>query len=95
MNSPGDSTVTILQKLRNPKVFGMAAFDLICTSILAYLISSGIKKIIPLTMPVLTVVVFIFLMIIAILTHYVTGTPTMLNSYLGINTIEEVLESRK
>lgn len=78
---------TTIDKLREPKIANMAAFDWIATAIVAL----GISKV----SDVHFIIVFVVMVIIAIVVHIATGTPTMLNHYLGINTKEEVLATRK
>lgn len=85
---------SLLDRLRGPKLNGMAAFDFAATAAAALFISKIIKLIGGLGFPVLFVIVFIILIIIGIAIHYFMGIPTMLNHYLGLNTLQEVMESR-
>ena len=86
---------TLLTVLRKPKLHGIAAFDLIGTMVASYYLAKGARVIGSCSQFVVTVIIFIILMIAAVLIHRVTDTPTMLNHYLGYNTLEEVLENRK
>lgn len=72
----------MIDELRKPKIFGMAIFDWAMTIIALIIImmicsieftAGNIIK------GTLSITAF------AILTHVVTGTPTMLNHYLGLS----------
>ena len=82
-----DSPIKIL---RGPKIGGIAAFDLLATvataGIIARMAGGGVQ---------MTIIAFSVLMIIAIGIHWYIGIPTMLNYYLNINTLEEVMEARQ
>lgn len=84
----------LINKLRGPKIKGVAIFDVVATFMGAFLLSR-IKIFKDFNIFIITIILFIILILIAIATHYALGIPTMLNYYLGINTLNEVLESRK
>ena len=85
-NEDGKPLSTI-QWLRGHKLNGIAAFDLVATAIVAFILSGkGYMHVL---------VIFILLIILAIGVHYAMGIPTMMNHYLNINTLEEVIEGRK
>lgn len=81
------STSTI-DKLRGPKIADMAAFDWIATAAVAAALGYASKN------ECVGVAVFILLIIVAILLHYVLGIPTMLNAYLGLARKSDVYEKR-
>jgi hypothetical protein len=94
MNDIAKNSVNILNILRGPKIVGVALFDLSSTALGAYILSNfltylGVFK------TSTTLILFILLVILAIGTHYVLGIPTMLNYYLGINTLGEVMVERE
>ena len=101
-----DSRLGVMDTLRKPKLFGIAVFDVCATFgtsvALAYLIKylDGIgmnmfAQISGFHMLWFILLLFVILMVSATAVHYATGTPTMLNYYLGINTLDDVLKSRK
>jgi len=83
---------TIIDKLRQPKIFNMALFDWICTFIAAIVICYFAYKKIDVTH---VLIIFGILIIAAILIHKLFGINTMLNAYLGLNTKDSVLKNRK
>ena len=89
---PHSSTI---KWLRSPKLNGIAAFDLVATAIGAFILSGTIRLLDRFKGYKHVLVIFILLIILAIGIHYVMEIPTMMNHYLGINTLEEVTESRK
>ena len=94
---PNDDTrsTTPISWLRGPKLNDMAAFDFFATAVAAFFLAGGIKKINNLPFWTLTFILFIVLILMGVCVHVATKTPTMLNHYLGLNTLDEVLESRK
>jgi hypothetical protein len=83
--------MSIINQLRRPKFFNMAIFDFLMTFLVAILIWKyfDYKSYSELFL------IFLFLIIIAIVVHWITNTPTMLNYYLGINSYEAVIKSRE
>lgn len=75
----------MINKLRSIKVKGIAAFDVLATVTLSYLLSSKMINMIG---------IFVLLIITAIVVHRLLSIPTMLNYYLGINTLNEVIDGR-
>lgn len=82
---------SLINRLRGPKIMNMSIFDWTATFIVAVIISYVIYKKIDF-MDIIKI--FIVLIIIAILTHYFFGIPTMLNYYLGLNSLQSVLDAR-
>lgn len=81
----------IIQKLRKPKILNMSIFDWVCTFIAAIVISYFIYREMNLK---IIFVVFLFLVLIGIIVHKLTNTPTMFNYYLGLNSKESVMKNR-
>jgi hypothetical protein len=77
----------IINKLRTPKVIGIAIFDTILTIAVA-LLYSYVKNV-----SIMGSIIYMFS--IGIIIHHTFNIPTMLNYYLGLNTKEDVLEKRK
>lgn len=94
MNEDTKNSLSIINRLRSPKIVGVALFDLSSTALGAYILSNVLKYL-GVFETGTTLILFILLIILAIGTHYVLGIPTMLNHYLGINTLEEVMEERE
>lgn len=69
----------LLQKLRKPKLFDIALFDLIGTLLGAFLAHRYFDM-----KQSLVAVMFAFV-IIGIAVHVLLGVPTMLNYYLGLS----------
>jgi hypothetical protein len=85
---------SIISKLRGAKIYGIASFDLIGTGIGAYMLYGlgyGFRDVSLINVGLL----FIILIIIAVYIHWILKIPTMLNYYLGFNSLEEVLNGRK
>ena len=88
----------IITYLRKPKIAGIAIFDTLLVFIIAIIIvytipynkdkSVGNKWI-------QIIVLFLIGIIIGIVVHKIIGIPTMLNYYLGLNTLSDVMNSRK
>ena len=91
----GEKNESLIKKLRKPKIAGMAAFDWVATAVGAGILAGGMKVCCRAPIGVLFALMFVILVILGILIHYAIGTPTMLNYYLGLNTLEDVLEARK
>lgn len=85
----------MVQWLRGFRLNGIAAFDLIVTGISAYVMALGVKYISQFSTTIVTSILFILLMISAVLIHVISDVPTMLNHYIGINTLEEVIDGRE
>ena len=87
----------ILDKLRSPKVAGMAIFDFVATLILAIIIGVCINQYNPFASSVVLniFIIFVLLIILAIAIHKGLGIPTMLNYYLGLNSRVSVIANRK
>jgi hypothetical protein len=88
------SSSSTINWLRGPKLNGIAAFDLVATAAGAFILSGTIKLLDGFKGYTHVLVIFILLIILAIGVHYAMEIPTMMNHYLGINTLEEVTESR-
>lgn len=89
------SSSSTIKWLRGPKLNGIAAFDLVSTAIGAFILSGTIRMLDRFKGYTHVLVIFILLIILAIGIHYFMEIPTMMNHYLGINTLEEVTEGRK
>lgn len=76
----------MINTLRKPKIFGMAIFDIVATYYAAYLVAKKYNM-----CPKKTFLAFVAL---GVIVHKQMNIPTMLNYYLGINTLDEVLKSR-
>ena len=81
--------------LRDKKIFGIAAFDMLVTVLASFILAKTIKSIHETGIFMLTFIIFILLILFAIWLHYTINIPTMLNYYLGINTLDDVIEGRK
>jgi uncharacterized membrane protein YcaP (DUF421 family) len=82
----------LIDRLRGPKIFNMAAFDWICTFIAAIIICYIFCE----KLSVSNVLfVFVCLIVLAIIVHKIFGINTMLNAYLGLNSKNSVMERRK
>ena len=88
---------TIVQRLRGPKFMRMSIFDIALTAMGAGAIlkisgeggQSNEQRLMTFA------IIFTILIIAGVVLHVLTKTPTMLNYYLGINSLDEVLDSRK
>jgi len=76
----------MINELRSTKIKGIAVFDVAATAVASYVLSNETANIIP---------IFILLIILAIVVHSILGIPTMLNHYIGINTLSEVIDGRR
>lgn len=74
----------MINELRSTKIKGIAVFDVVATAAISYALSNGKDAI----------GIFILLIILAIVVHSILGIPTMLNHYIGINTLKEVIDGR-
>jgi hypothetical protein len=88
------SSSSTVNWLRGPKLNGIAAFDLVATAVGAFMLSGTIKLLDRFKGYTHVLVIFILLIMLAIGVHYAMEIPTMMNHYLGINTLEEVTDSR-
>ena len=80
--------ISLIDKLRGPKIADMAVFDWAATAavaIVAGFISKSWR---------VGAASFIVLIIIAILLHVCLGVPTMLNAYLGLAHKRDVYDKR-
>lgn len=71
----------MITQLRKPKIGRIAIFDVAATALVALGISYVGYSFI---------VVFICLIILGIIIHYMAGIPTAGNAYLGLNTWDEI-----
>ena len=87
----------IIDKIRKPKIIGMSIFDWVATFIFSVIIALLVNYFAKLDESVYITIIktFIIMMFVAILAHYAFGIPTMLNYYLGLNTLNAVLKLRK
>ena len=95
LNTAAITDPSTIQWLRGFRLNGIAAFDLIVTGISAYVMALGVKYISQFSTTIVTSILFILLMISAVLIHVISDVPTMLNHYIGINTLEEVIDGRE
>lgn len=84
----------VVAALRSPKIAGVAAFDLLATAASSCVLAAGVRYLAGFDFYALVAVIFVILMASAVALHVATGTPTMLNYYLGVNTLEEVEVAR-
>jgi undecaprenyl pyrophosphate phosphatase UppP len=73
---------SFIDKLRSPRIFGLALFDWTLTFVVAYLVGRFLLRLEGAKQWILFI---IFWIIFGILTHVVTKTPTMMNYYLGLS----------
>lgn len=90
-----ENNESTFQYLRSYRLNGIAAIDLFATCMVSYIFALSIKQMCQLGTLWITLILFILLMVSAIIIHAVTETPTMLNHWLGLNTLDEVIEARK
>lgn len=84
--------MSIIKTLRVPKVAGVAVFDVAGT----FAISCLICKFTSIDNKILgSFAIFIILIIIAVVIHWALNIPTMLNHYIGINSLKDVIDGRK
>lgn len=95
LNTVAVKDSSMVQWLRGFRLNGIAVFDLIVTGISAYVMALGVKYISQFSTTIVTSILFILLMISAVLIHVISDVPTMLNHYIGINTLEEVIDGRE
>lgn len=83
--------------LRKPKLANISVFDVIATFAVAILIGYLVNNKYPFKVHlwINIIIIFLLLIILGIIVHKIFGIPTMLNYYLGLNTIESVLSTRK
>jgi succinate dehydrogenase/fumarate reductase cytochrome b subunit len=81
--------VSLIDKLRGPKIVDMAIFDWAATAAVAVFIGFIAKS------GTIGIVAFIILIIIAILVHHCLGIPTMFNAYLGLAHKKDVYDKRQ
>jgi hypothetical protein len=77
-----------MDTLRKPKILDVAVFDVVATLAAAVAVAPR-RDVVTISCS------FIILMCVAIIIHIALGIPTRLNAYLGINTVEEVHDSRR
>ena len=87
----------IIDYLRKPKLANIAMFDVIGTFGVAVLIGYLVNKKHPFKIHlwINIIIIFLLLIILAIIIHKIFKIPTMLNYYIGINTLESVMKNRK
>lgn len=71
-----------IDRLRKPKLYGMAIFDWLASLLGAYIVGEYALKLHNLEQWIVFVIVWI---VIGILAHVLSGTPTMFNYYLGLS----------
>jgi uncharacterized membrane protein YcaP (DUF421 family) len=81
-------SVSLIDRLRGPKIAEMALFDWVATAAVAAVIGVFSKS------THVGVVSFIMLILIAIILHYYLGIPTMFNAYLGLALKKDVYNKR-
>jgi hypothetical protein len=88
---------SIIDKMRQPKFIGMAVFDWVATFIFSVIIALLVNYFAKLdeSFYITIIKTFIIMIFITILAHYAFGIPTMLNYYLGLNSLNAVLKLRK
>lgn len=75
-----------LQKLRGPKIFGMAIFDWVATIVATVLFAYfTYRKPNPLEYWQYFLLVFVAVIAVALVAHNISGTPTQFGYYLGLN----------
>jgi hypothetical protein len=85
----------VITLLRRFKIMGISIFDVIGTGIAAYILAYISNKYSETySLKIKTLLFFILLIIFGIIIHIKTGTATMFNYYLGINTLAEVMHGR-
>jgi len=72
-----------IDTMRSPRVFGMAIFDWTLTLFAAYIVGKFLLK---LNGSHQWGVFILFWILLGIMAHVVTKTPTMMNYYLGLST---------
>lgn len=85
--------MSLINILRQPKIMNMAIFDFVMTFIAAYIIIVIAKTKFKRTLKILPT--FLSLVILGVFVHCHFNIPTMLNYYLGINSYDDVIQSRK
>ena len=76
---------SLISTLRKPKILDMAIFDWVATIIAAYLIWVWMKKRYSHTRSKRFLgIIFVTLVLLGIILHVVTRTPTKFNYYLGL-----------
>jgi uncharacterized membrane protein YcaP (DUF421 family) len=80
--------MSTIGKLRGPKIADMAIFDWAATGIVAAVIGGVVGN------ASAGILIFIILILIAVITHFVLGIPTMLNVYLGLACKKDVYATR-
>ena len=91
------TSCNFLDKLRKPKVAGMSIFDHVATLVVAIIIGVLVNHYNPFASSVVLniFIIFILLIVLGIIIHKLFRVPTMLNYYLGLNSREAVMASRK
>jgi hypothetical protein len=91
--------------LRKPKVANISVFDVVATFGVAVLIgyflpnkysfmmSSVMSSVMSLWINI--IIIFVLLIILGIIVHKLFKIPTMFNYYIGLNSLDAVLSSRK
>ena len=91
------SKCNFIDYLRKPKFVNISIFDVVATFAVAVLIGYLVNKKYPFQMHlwINIIIIFLLLMILGVIVHKIFGIPTMLNYYLGLNTLDAVLKTRK
>ena len=84
-----------LTYLRSFRFGGIALFDVTATALISLGIAVGVKQTCRTGLPLITLITFFILLIIAIVLHDAINVPTMLNYYLGLNSLEDVYKKRR
>jgi uncharacterized membrane protein YcaP (DUF421 family) len=91
------SKCNFIDYLRKPKLANISVFDVVATFAVAVLIGYLVNKKHPFKIHlwINIIIIFLLLIILAIIVHKILKIPTMLNYYIGINTLESVMKNRK
>ena len=91
------SKCNFVDYLRKPKVKNISVFDVLSVFGISILIGYLVNNKYPFSTPLwLNIFIIFFIGIfIGIIIHKIFRIPTMLNYYLGLNTLKEVMDKRK
>ena len=91
------SKCNFIDYVRKPKFVNISVFDVVATFAVAVLIGYLVNKKHPFKIHlwINIIIIFLLLIILAIIVHKIFKIPTMLNYYIGINTLESVMKNRK
>lgn len=83
---------TLIQQLREPRLFGMVVFDWSLTLLGAYLLTNIVysyyKEI---KFPKLYFGITIILLVLAVFLHWLFGINTMMGYYMGLNQMPKII----